>query len=256
MEQLATESPAVEVLAPSTRAGSAGRNFYRLIRDVDVGASDFVAFSDQDDIWYADKLVRACSALAGSGAAGYSSAVQAVYADGRRHILAQSPRVTPVDFIFEGAGQGCTFVLSRDLFLHVQHVVRTAWEEVGQVNHHDWLAYALCRGAGQHWYFDPIPSMDYRQHDSNELGGRGSVGGALRRWRMVKSGWYRHQVDAICVVMASVGLDQPLSGFLHRKASRAQPFGRVVWCCLLLTHGRRKLLDRLVLVSAAVCGFL
>lgn len=61
--RLATNLSNVILLPSVGRFGGASRNFFRLIRDVDVGNFEFFAFADQDDIWYADKLQRAVSLL-------------------------------------------------------------------------------------------------------------------------------------------------------------------------------------------------
>jgi len=43
----------------SQKLGSAAANFFRLLRDADFSNIDYVALSDQDDIWQADKLCHA-----------------------------------------------------------------------------------------------------------------------------------------------------------------------------------------------------
>src|SRR5471032_1520195 len=76
-EAYAAKHPAVVVLPGANRFGGASRNFFRLIRDVDFDGYDFVAFADQDDIWYPDKLQRATQALQARGVDAYSSNVMA-----------------------------------------------------------------------------------------------------------------------------------------------------------------------------------
>ena len=49
--QLASQYSNIYVLPYGVRYGGAARNFYRLIRDVDLTGYDFVSFADQDDIW-------------------------------------------------------------------------------------------------------------------------------------------------------------------------------------------------------------
>ena len=52
LRALSKIDPRVVVLPKIAGTGSAGQNFYRLIRDVDTNAFDYVAFADQDDIWH------------------------------------------------------------------------------------------------------------------------------------------------------------------------------------------------------------
>lgn len=244
----------MSLLPLTQRAGSAGKNFYRLMRDTEIEDAEFVAFSDQDDIWHLDKLSRACAALTASGAAGYSSAVTAFYENGRTAALTQSPRTTPVDFLFEGAGQGCTFVLQRATFIDIQRAVRQHWELICRVHHHDWLVYALCRSWGWAWAFDARPSIDYRQHATNELGARSALAGVMRRWGLIRSGWYRTQIEAVSAAIVGVGRAEAIAVFLQLQASRTSLRGRLDWLLLLGRHGRRKSADRLVLVAAALAG--
>src|SRR5690606_13480538 len=37
-----------------TNSGGAGQNFLRLIAHADLSCTDFIAFSDQDDVWHQD----------------------------------------------------------------------------------------------------------------------------------------------------------------------------------------------------------
>lgn len=53
----------INILPEIGRMGSASQNFFRLIRDVDFDSFDYVAFSDQDDIWKLDKLNHAIIAI-------------------------------------------------------------------------------------------------------------------------------------------------------------------------------------------------
>lgn len=55
--------PEIVVLPEHGKFGSASRNFFRLIRDVDFDTYDFLAFADQDDLWHIDKLSRAIEAI-------------------------------------------------------------------------------------------------------------------------------------------------------------------------------------------------
>ena len=44
------------IVLPRQKSGSASANFFRLLRDVDLMQVDYIALSDQDDIWQEDKL--------------------------------------------------------------------------------------------------------------------------------------------------------------------------------------------------------
>ena len=104
----------VTVMSAESPTGSAAQNFFRLIRNAGADRHDYVAFSDQDDVWATHKLSRACEMLHAGGAAGYSCAVVAYWENGRAAVLRQNSRLTASDFLFEGAGQGCTYVLTAE----------------------------------------------------------------------------------------------------------------------------------------------
>lgn len=66
------------------RFGSAGKNFYYLIKNVDFEEFDFIALSDQDDIWKPLKIIRGIQVLEKEQASGYSSDVECFWDDENR----------------------------------------------------------------------------------------------------------------------------------------------------------------------------
>src|SRR6185437_5624271 len=123
--------------------GSAAGNFLALIREHPADSVDFIAFADQDDLWDRDKVIKACRSIAAAGAAGYSSATLAAWEDGRRRILRPSGAQSCCDFLFEGAGQGCTFVLAAGFYGRLRRFVMDHPELTRNLHYHDWSAYAL-----------------------------------------------------------------------------------------------------------------
>ena len=77
-------------LPSGSKFGGAGKNFFRLIRDVDLSSFDFVSFVDQDDIWYEDKLIRAIKIIEDKQIDAYSSNVLAFWEDGKKMIINKS----------------------------------------------------------------------------------------------------------------------------------------------------------------------
>lgn len=238
-------------------SGSAGSNFRRLYRLADPKQFDLVALADQDDVWDADKLHTAAAALKASGAVGYSCPVTSFWADGRERVMAQRPITSGGDFLFEGAGQGCTFVMSARFFAKVQMFCKEQVDAVEALHYHDWLVYLLSRAWGLKWYFDTVPKMRYRQHDGNEIGSRGGLTSITRRLELVRNGWYRKQVLAAARVYV-LSHDQPscVHRFLDVLNAR-DSFARRVklgWFCAW--NGRRRHSDRAVLVFASAVGWL
>lgn len=85
-EALQASNPAVTVLPLGLRFGGAGKNFFRLLHDVELASFDAISLADQDDIWYPDKLARAYQYIA-QGNDAYSSNVLAFWPDGREMLV-------------------------------------------------------------------------------------------------------------------------------------------------------------------------
>lgn len=183
--------PNIHLLPSSGRFGGAARNFFRLIRDVDLSAFDYVCFADQDDVWYPNKLERAVEKLCIGDVDGYSSNVVAFWPDGRRMLVDKAQPQVQCDYLFEAAGPGCTYVLSNSLAMAFKRSVLQQWDEVQDVAMHDWYCYAFARSNGFNWFIDPAPGMDYRQHAKNQVGVNAGIASAMSRLRQVAlGGWF------------------------------------------------------------------
>jgi rhamnosyltransferase len=177
--------------------GCAARNFFHLLKQVDLHSANFVALADQDDLWHTDKLLRAVNHLQASGDGGYSSNVTAFWPDGRRQLLEKAQPQVGYDHLFEAGGPGCTYVLPASVAKSLQHHLHSVGDDLWAVNFHDWYIYAWVRSRRLRWYIDPLPSMDYRQHPSNQLGANTSVKSFMNRWASVGSGGWFEQVRLI-----------------------------------------------------------
>jgi rhamnosyltransferase len=238
-------------------SGSAGANFRRLYRFADPEQFDLVALADQDDVWAADKLQSAAAALESSGAVGYSCSVTSFWPDGRERVMVQRPVTSGGDFLFEGAGQGCTFVMSAGFFARVRTFCNEHCDAVEALHYHDWLIYLLSRAWGLKWYFDAVPKMRYRQHDGNEIGSRGGLTSITKRLELVRNGWYRQQVVAAAQIYALAHTrSTPVHDFLDALNTRDSIVRRMKLAWFCLWNGRRRFSDRVVLVFASAVGWL
>ena len=248
----AAADPRFLCIAPSTPGGSASRNFFRLLLEANLHDAEYVAFCDQDDRWHPDRLQAGVEQLRATGAALYSSATRAFWPDGHTRVLGQVDRLTAADFLFEGAGQGCSFLMTRFLALQMCTLLRRHGRVFGQVHYHDWAVYAVARALRLGWTFDAQPRLEYRQHGGNDTGARASLAGVGKRLALIRSGWYARQVaDVVRVVECAV----PGHPVLVQWNS-AQRGGRLRRALFLARHGRRRRSDRLVSVLAALAGWL
>lgn len=179
------------------RFGSANRNFLYLVRDADIGDSEYVALADQDDIWYPDKITRSIGQLRAASASAYSSDVEAFWSDGRTRIIKKSHNQKKFDHLFGSPGPGCTFVFTRELFLEMRAWVVANFATLSRLWVHDWILYAYARTHGHRWIIDNVPTMRYRQHQANEIGVNFGIHAFRRRLALVKEGRYRHDIVII-----------------------------------------------------------
>mgnify|MGYP000166718960 FL=1 len=188
-------------LTSGSKFGGAGKNFFRLIKDVDFSSFDFVSFVDQDDIWYEDKLIRAVKMIEDKQIDAYSSNVLAFWEDGKEMVINKSSSQARYDYLFEAAGPGCTYVLKKDLAISLQKFISENWENVNKVELHDWFIYAFARENNYKWHIDEKPSMRYRQHTSNQVGANDGLKAKLKRLKKVFSSWYREEIIKIIKVL-------------------------------------------------------
>jgi rhamnosyltransferase len=191
--KLAAEYVQITLLPCGLCFGGAAPNFYRLIRDVGLEGYDYLGFADQDDIWFPDKLKRACALLKAKRASAYSGDVIAFWDDGRQLLVKKSQTQVKWDYFFEAAGPGCTYVLDIKLANELQIFFNKNSDKIRKVESHDWLIYAFARANNFSWVIDDCPKMMYRQHTSNQVGVNSGVRAQVRRLRKVLNGWWFSQ---------------------------------------------------------------
>ena len=219
--------------------GGAARNFFRILRDVDFSLFDYICFSDQDDIWFSNKLSQAHIFLKSTGADAYSSNVIAFWPDGRELLIEKSQPQVQWDFLFEAAGPGCTYVMRKQLTRDFQATVKLRWNEVQEVGLHDWFAYAFARANGYYWVIDSIPCMMYRQHSNNQVGVNSGLPALIYRAKKVLGGWAFAQ-SALIARLVGLG-DDP---FVVRWSGGSR--AGLLFLALYAGKCRRRVVDRLV----------
>lgn len=187
-QKLAKEDTKITVLPNIGKFGGAAANFFRLLNDVDFSKFNYIAFADQDDIWYPDKLSRAIQMLTKHNCDGYSSNFTAFWPDGRKKLINKAQPQVEWDYLFQSPGPGCTFVLTKKLAVELQTFVRNNKEPMSSVWLHDWFIYAFARSHNYKWYIDKYSSMLYRQHENNQVGVNTGCKAFLYRMHFVLSG--------------------------------------------------------------------
>ena len=200
-QDLVVKNAHVKMLPHGERFGGAAKNFFRLIRDVDFSCFDYIALSDQDDIWDSDKLHHAISTIEKDNLDGYSSDVIAFWNNGREQLVKKSFPQKKFDYYFEAAGPGCTYVLKRQSVQKFKNFLIKNWECVNLVALHDWMIYAYFRSQGMKWKIGNKPLMRYRQHENNQVGMNSGLNAYLVRFNKIKTKWYRGEVEKIITLL-------------------------------------------------------
>lgn len=227
-----------------SRIGSAGKNFYRILLDMDLRSFDYVAFADQDDVWNSNKLASHVALIKEWGAEAVSSDVIAFWPDGCEKLIVKSHPQQLYDFLFESAGPGCTFLMTPWLAEEVKRLLLLN-DVAMKVELHDWLTYAVCRAHNKTWVIDAKPSMRYRQHKANVVGANSGLKPALARLEKIYNGWYRHQVALVSSVVASINHDNNF--LLFQKIIQRKTVANQLRLLSYVPSGRREPVARLCL---------
>ncbi|ESS71618.1 dTDP-rhamnosyl transferase RfbG [Methyloglobulus morosus KoM1] len=252
LHKYATEKSNLTVLPRTVSFGSAAKNFYRLIMEADMDGFDFFAFSDQDDLWLPDKLTRHTQLAREHHADGVSSNVVAFWPDGRERLLDKAQPQRELDYLFESAGPGCTYLMTPWLFDKLRAQLLEENSRAKETALHDWLAYAVCRAYGHKWIIDNQPTVKYRQHQTNVFGANVGLSAKWARLQKLKQHWYRNEVIKIAKVCHKISTHpgiETLIGLLENKdrSSRIKLF-------FYAAKARRKMLDRFLLAFALLTG--
>ena len=248
----------ISLIPAKLPSGSAARNFYNLILEANIKSFDYVSFCDQDDIWFSNKLSRSTNKLNILKYDGYSSSVLAFWTNNRRKLITQSKYINKSDFLFEGAGQGCTFLLPAHNFKKIQEFCLKHRIIINNFHYHDWLIYILIRAWNGNWFFDSEPTIYYRQHLYNDTGSRGSFLATIKRFQKIRNGWYKSQIAIALKIyfLAANHKNNLILSFSKIFNEKDSIKRRFLVTKFLWLHGRRRLSDRVVLVLASLLGYI
>ncbi|MDF1756578.1 MAG: hypothetical protein P1U89_27585 [Verrucomicrobiales bacterium] len=165
---------------------------------VDNPVNSFVAFSDQDDVWSPDHLEKSIRRL--ENAAGSEGAIQdrkplatggrTRVVDSELNLIGLSPLYRrPPDFrnaLVQCIGGGNTIVMNPA----AHQLIQTAGAL--EVISHDWWVYLLVTGAGGKYIYSHVPTILYRQHNANLVGGKNGLKAKLIRLYWLMAGRFRN----------------------------------------------------------------
>lgn len=250
--------PRLKLLPYAEPSGSSARNFERLIKSAALDKFDFLAFSDQDDVWSSNKLSCAVEHLAEHSADGYSSNVTALKANGATHLIAKAQPQRRFDHYFESASSGSTFLLSRRLAKTLQQYLLSV-NFLTPAPHqlfafHDWFIYCFARSAGFRWIIDERTFVLYRQHTRNEVGANIGLRAIFTRMKKLHTGWYLDEVRRLCHTMESIAANSgaPILNFEDLRLQGTSE--RLGFLLNIASEARRRRRDRWFLYAVVLLG--
>jgi len=144
------------------------QNFVSLVRSDDLDG-DLFAYSDQDDVWFPEKLAYAVRWFEGRPAqpALYFSRTELIARNGTPFGLSPLFKRSPSfqNALVQNIGGGNTMVFNPA----AHAALRTTPVDATMVSH-DWWTYQVVTGMGGVAHYDPRPSLKYRQHGQNLVG--------------------------------------------------------------------------------------
>lgn len=155
---------------------------------------DYYAFSDQDDEWMENKLSLALTQLENVQHQPAVYCGRTLLTDEKGATIGMSPLFdkTPSfrNALVQSIAGGNTMVLNkiaRDIVIETPK-----WHEIIS---HDWWIYILITGCGGVVFYDPTPTIRYRQHQENIIGSNLTMFARIERIKKLMSGHFRRWND-------------------------------------------------------------
>lgn len=181
------------------RSGFA-KNFLSLINRKEIKA-DLFAFSDQDDIWLNDKLERSANSLSN-----IPESVPALYCS-RTLLFGNTRSESEMSPLFKAPPSFKNALVQSLAGGNTMLINRKGRELIGRIDSnlkivsHDWITYLVISGCGGHIIYDPEPTVLYRQHENNLIGGNMSLRDRISRLHKVLSGSFIEWNDSNLLII-------------------------------------------------------
>ena len=169
-------------------------NFFFLIQKTEIANFDYIAFADQDDIWFEDKIINSINQIEEANCDGFSSDVIAYWPNANKKIIIKkSQQLQKYDHWFESPGPGCSQIFTKNSFLFLQNFVIKNSKNLAFVEY-DWFIYTFYRYHKFKWIISKEPKILYRQHENNTIGANIGLASKFFRIKNIYNKWYKNQV--------------------------------------------------------------
>ena len=200
----------IRLFISKNRIGSPAKNFFWMIKNINFKKFDYLAFSDQDDIWLKNKLIYAHKAIIKNNAQGYSSNLITFEEGKKKYYLKKDYVQKKFDYLFESVGAGCTFVLTKKSATIFKNFLVKNWKKINDINNHDWFIYSFYRFNNLRWFCDKKYTIYYRQHKKNFLGANINFYSYIKRIKLIFNGWYSSEIKKIYRILVGVNKNNKL----------------------------------------------
>lgn len=188
-QRFSDQNPQLSVQLMAGPCRGVARNFLNMLGHV-PDHIDMVSLSDQDDIWFPEKLAHGVAMLQGQKeVALYCGRTLEWNPEQDDRQLSRLP-VRPPGFchaIVQNIAGGNTMILNRAAL----DLVQAASQEARKIVMHDWWLYQIVTAVGGTVFYDPEPMMLYRQHPENLIGANRGFVSKATRLRLMLSGRFR-----------------------------------------------------------------
>lgn len=191
----------INLVVNKINSGSPALNFINSIKSLDenlISEFDYFSLSDQDDIWFENKIYSALDLIKKNNSSLYCSNL--IKWDDKKNTTSIINKHYPqkkFDYLFEGASAGCTYVLDRKLFFCIKKCINSVANWDNKYLSHDWFIYFCARHYNFKVIIDKRPFLKYRIHQNNVHGSlnSNSLTAIIKRLSLIKHGWFIKQIN-------------------------------------------------------------
>lgn len=161
-------------------------NFLKSLQEID--GYEYYCFSDQDDIWFMDKLSRGLKYLMNYDL--YCSSTILINENDReigRNIIYTRPNFK--HSLIQSIAGGNTYIFNNQIKMILSNIKDLPYFS------HDWFIYQLAAGGDYKIFYDKSPTVYYRIHGNNLTGTSNTVLSKLMRLRMLLRGEFLNWID-------------------------------------------------------------
>ena len=157
-------------------SGGAAKNFFSMIQRVD---SEYVMFSDQDDVWFADKIEKTYRCMKAAEKKNQDHCIcvhsdlkivdrnlNTIYNSFYNRNRKYAHKNSFPELLMTNICVGCTMMINRKLLIAARK-----YNDVNNIFMHDWWIALIASSKGEIVFIDEALTA-YRQHDNNAVGAK------------------------------------------------------------------------------------